>query len=235
MANKLLTIEDYLKKYSALSKSMEGIDSYGAYKAKNGDQYEAKYTKALESLYRNSKKNADFGAEYAKIANQGLHNSGYMKYLGDKIGIDNKTAADKLSSERDLMESKLQMGYLGYLEKQREKTESLKSNVTSTLIQNGIVNKDELRDYAIKSGLSSSDAEQIAEKVYSVTKNTVFRELLEQVTKLGLDAKGAAMLAEQMGVSKNDADRFGKDVEDMLGHYSSISDSYLDYLESIAD
>ena len=103
--------------------------------------------------------------------------------------------------------------------------------MSSHLIDKGVVNLDDAVAYGIAQGLSKEDAIAIGNNVYSVNKQKVFNDILSQSATLGLDRDGAVMLAKKMGVTEIDAQAFGDEIDEMLKHYSSISEGYLEYLK----
>ena len=122
-------------------------------------------------------------------------------------------------------------GYADYLEKYEKQQNALKKSVSSHLIDKGVVNLNDAVAYGIAQGLSEADAIAIGNNVYSVNKQMVFNDILSQSATLGLDREGAVMLAKKMGVTESDAQAFGDEIDEMLKHYSSISEGYLEYLK----
>lgn len=236
MSGKLTTLEDFMKKYISNQKIKNGADSFDTYRHKNGLNYNRSYSRAVESLYADKKRNlATYGQNYRDISNKGLQNSGYAEYVSGKAGSDYTSEISKLGALRDQAESRALASYAGYLEKYSDKQKALKESVTSHLIKNDVVDLDAAVAYAIGQGLTEEDAIAVGQSVYSVTKQKVFNSILEQVATLGLDKNGAVMLAKKMGVTESDAEEFGSEIEEMLKHYKNVSSDYLEYLEQRSD
>ena len=232
MSNKLTTLEDFMKKYIANATITNGADSLDVYKHKNGINYDRTYSRSVESLYSDKARNGSgYGQNYRDLSNKGLQNSGYASYVDS---LSNRTFYNNLialKGERDLAEAKMLGGYADYLEKYEKQQNALKKSVSSHLIDKGVVNLNDAVAYGIAQGLSEADAIAIGNNVYSVNKQMVFNDILSQSATLGLDREGAVMLAKKMGVTESDAQAFGDEIDEMLKHYSSISEGYLEYLK----
>lgn len=231
MSNKLTTLEDFMKKYIENRAATSGAMTYDAYKYGQGANYDRDYAKAVESLYaKTSKTSAGYGQNYQALSNKGLQNSGYSEYIDELSDRSFSKGLTALKGERDLEEAKTIKGYSDYLERYAKEQNALKSAVSSHLISTGVVNLDEAVAYGLSLGLSREDAIAIGQSVYSANKQKVFNDIIAQVATLGLDRDGAIALAKRMGVTDGDAEAFGDEVEDMLKHYSSVSEGYLEYL-----
>ena len=232
MSGSLATLEEFMKKYISSATGKNGADSLDTYKYKNGINYNRSYAKAVESLYADkAKSGAGYGRNYRDLSNKGLQNSGYARYvdsLADRTFYNRLIAA---RSERDQAEAKTLSGYADYLERYEKQQSAIKQSVSSHLIDKGVVNPDDAVAYGISQGLSEADAIAIGKNVYSVNKQKVFNDILSEAATLGLDRDGAVMLAKKMGITESDAQTFGDEIDEMLKHYSSISEGYLEYLK----
>ena len=236
MSDKLSTLEDFMKQYIANKATSQKADSFDTYKHRTGANHERSFAKTVESLYSStSKTGSGYGQNYQNLANKGLQNSGYSEYIDAMSDRSFKEGLTTLKAERDLAELKTLGGYSDYLNRYAKEQNAIKESVSSHLISNGVVNLDDAIAYGLAQGLSEEDAIAIGKNVYSVNKQKVFNEILSQVTSLGLDKEGAIMLAKKMGVTSMDAEAFGNEVQEMLKHYSSISQGYLDYLEQLSN
>ena len=221
-----------MKKYIDNKSIANGADSLSLYKHKNAQDYDRSFSRAVESLYSSSKRNlASYGRNLRDITNKGLQNSGYSDYLNQKAQNTYTTELGELKSERAKAEAQLLGGYQKYLEDYEHKSNRLKEKVSSYLIKNGIVNLDDSISYGLGQGLSKADAIAIGESAYSTNKQKVFSDLISQAASLGLDRDGAMMLAKKLGISDSDAEELGKEIDEMMKHYSSVSKDYLSYLE----
>ena len=232
MSNKLTTLEDFMKKYIANASITNGADTLDAYMHKNGINYDRTYSRAVESLYANKAKNsAGYGRNYRDLSNKGLQNSGYARYVDSLSNSSFYKGLTAAKGERDLAEAKTLGEYSSYLEQYKKQQNALKESVSSHLIDKGVVNLNDAVAYGIAQGLSKEDAIAIGNNVYSVNKQKVFNDILSQSPALGLDRDGAVLLAKKMGVTEIDAQAFGDEIDEMLKHYSSISEGYLEYLK----
>lgn len=232
MSSKLITLEEFMKKYIANKTVANNADTFDVYKHKTGADYDRSFTRAVESLYASKgKSSAEYGRNYQSLSNKGLQNSGYSEYINELSDRNFKNGITALRGERDLAEAKTFKGYSEYLEKYTKAQNALKESVSSHLISNGVVNLDDAIGYGISQGLSEEDAIAIGQNVYSVNKQKVFNDIMAQVAALGLDRDGAVMLAKKMGVTESDAEAFGDEIGELLKHYSSVSQGYLEYLE----
>ena len=232
MSNKLATLEEFMKKYVSGAASNNTADSLDVYKHKNGIDYDRTYARAVESLYANkAKSSAGYGRNYRDLSNKGLQNSGYARYIDSLSNRSFYKGLATAKSDRDLAETKTLSGYADYLERYNKQQNALKESVSSHLIDKGVVNLDDAVAYGLSLGLSEADAIAIGKNVYSVNKQKVFNDILSQAATLGLDRDGAVMLAKKMGVTDDDAQAFGYEIDEMMKHYSSISEGYLEYLK----
>ena len=232
MSYKLSSIEDFLKKHMKNQSIKNGSDTYEEYKHKIGADYDREYGRAMNSLYVNALKNSpSYKENYAELENKGLHNSGYREYLAEKSADNFIKSAEAITSKKSKEASKTLSGYLEYLEDYANKQTKLKNSVSSHLIKSGIANLDTALSYAIAQGLTREDAEAVARDAYTINRQKVLNTILEQAAGLGLDRTGAVLLAKKMGVSDDDAETIGNEVEGMMKYYGNVSDGYLEYLE----
>jgi hypothetical protein len=220
--------EEYLSKNPTLGMA----DSYDLYKHKNGLNSAKSYSDAVNSLYAASKKSlSSYGQNNRILNNKGLQNSGYADYIDALADTSFTLGKNTLKSSYATEEGKNLSSYASYLESYGKKQQSLKDNVLSHLIDNGITDLATAVSYGISSGLSFDDAKAIGQSAYSVAKDKVTNEVLKQAASLGLDSEGAKMLAMKMGMTESDADAIAAEVAEMLEYYSSVSDDYLEFLE----
>lgn len=164
-----------------------------------------------------------------------MQNSGYSSYIDDSADNAFHSGAEALKDTFVQNESKAKASYASYLEKYSDKQKQIKNSVMSHLISNDVVDLNTAIAYGINAGLSREDAQSVGKSAYEITKQKVLNKIIEQTVSLGLDEKGAKMLALKMGVTEADANGIAKEVGDLLKHYRSVSDEYLDYLEKMSN
>ena len=206
-------------------------DSYDLYKHKNGLNTAQSYADAVSNLYALSKRNTSSYGQNNRILNsQGLLNSGYADYIDLNADKSFSTGRDALKSSYSQAEAENLGSYATYLEKYRQKQNSLKNNVLSHLIDNDIADLGTAIAYGINAGLSFDDAKAMGQSAYESIKSKVTKEILKQATSLGLDETGAKMLAVKMGMTSSDAEAIAKEVAELMKYYGNISSDYLEFL-----
>ena len=230
------TLEEILKQRGEKNKSSGGADSYEDYKHKNGLSDIRGYADAVGALYAASKMNTStYGANSRRLANKGLQSSGYAAYIDDLAEQGFGQGLDKIKDEYAKREADTARGYASYLDKYRDRQTRLERSVSSHLTNSGVVDMSTAVAYAMSAGLSKEAAERIAAEAYEIGRQKVFKSVLEQTVRLGLDAEGARQLAIKMGISESDAEAMADEVSDMLRYYGNISEEYLDFLEQRAN
>lgn len=233
---KTTTLEDLVKKYLDKNPTLGRADTYDVYKHKNALPGASSYQKAVADLYASSRKGlASYGQNSRLINNKGLQNSGYSAYVDSLAKNSFKSKLSDVRAEYGTEEGKSISSYATYLDAHKRKTESVKRSVMSHLISNDVADLGTAVAYGISAGLSKEDAALVGQSAYEVTRQKVLNSLIEQSVKLGLDKEGSRMLALKMGVSEEDANAFADEIDEMMKHYRSISDEYLEFLESRQD
>lgn len=230
--SKITSLEDLIKKYLSKNPTHATADTYDLYKHKNGINTAKSYSDAVNSLYSSLKKNSSsYGANNRNIYNKGLQNSGFSSYIDALNDNAFLKSAKNLKEAYSNEESNARSSYASYLEKYNDRQQKVKRNVMSHLIDNDVVDINTAIAYGIHAGLSAEDAEAVGQSAYSVTKQKVLNDILEQTVTLGLDKQGAKKLALKMGVNETDAELMANEVEELLSYYRELSDDYLEYLE----
>ena len=225
-------LKELEKLYLANNPTLGMADSYDLYKHKNGLNTAKSYSDAVNSLYAASKKNSStYGANNRILNNKGLQNSGYSELLDDTAENSFKYGVVSLKDTYANEESKNRLSYASYLEKYKDKNQSIKDSVMSHLVSNDIVDLTTAVAYGMNAGLSYDDAKAIGQSAYQITKQKIMNDILKQTASLGLDREGAKMLAINMGLGASDAEEIAKEVGEFLKHYGSISKDYLEFLE----
>ena len=230
--SKVSTLEELIKKYRSTTPALSAPDSYDVYKHKNRLENIGSYSNAVASLYAASKRgSSQYGANNRKLSNKGLQNSGYAAYVDSLSKNSFKSGAEALKDNFAKAEDDSRFSYAAYLDKYREKKETVKKSVMSHLVDNDVVDINTAIAYGMNVGLSPEDAKAIGESAYEITKQKTLNKILEQTVSLGLDKDGAKALALKMGISEEDANSLAEEVDDMLKYYSNISKEYLEFLE----
>lgn len=233
---KTITLEEMVKKYLDKNKTLGRADTYDTYKHKKSLPGASSYQNAVGDIYASSKKSlASYGHNNRLINNKGLQNSGYSAYIDS---LAKNSFISKLGDARakyGAAEDKALSSYASYLDAHKRRTESVKRSVMSHLVSNDVVDLGTAVAYGISAGLSKEDAALVGQSAYEVTRQKVLNSLIEQSVKLGLDKEGSKMLALKMGVSEEDANAFADEIDEMMKHYRSISEEYLEYLKSKQD
>ena len=204
---KTTLLDELKKKYLSENPMLGMADSYDVYKHKNGLNTSKSYSDAVNALYASTRKSlSNYGQNSRILNNKGLQNSGYSDYI-------DASAEERFDSEKNALKAlytdaeATNLGsYASYLEKYKEKQQSIKNNVLSHLVDSGITDLPTAIAYGINSGLSYDDAKAMGQSAYSVTKDKVTNEILKQSASLGLDRDGAKMLAIKMGMTTTDAE-----------------------------
>lgn len=221
---------------NTLKAKNKGVDTYDEYKRKNGLLDPYGFSSAIGALYASSKRDlSSYGINNRNISNKGLQNSGYASYIDSLSKTKLDTGLNAIRDEYSNKEYDASLGYLGYLESYRDKTNTLKKSVMSHLVSNDVVDLNTAIAYGVSAGLSREEAEEIGRSAYDVTKQKVFNSILQQTVSLGLDKEGARQLAIKMGVSEADALDFANEIGELLDYYGNISDEYLEFLEQRAN
>ena len=230
------TLDEILKNRGKATTDGASADTYDAYKHKSGSSYTRDYSDAVNALYASSKRDlSSYGTNSRNLSNKGLQNSGYAAYIDNMAEIKLDKGLDNLKDKYAKLETDTLASYRSYLDKYRDKTNSLKNSVMSHLIKNDVVDLSTAIAYGMSAGLSREDAQAVGKSVYEVTKERLFNTILEQTVSLGLDKEGARMLAIKMGVSEADAKSFSDEIGELLDYYGNISKEYLDFLEQRAN
>ena len=233
---KPMTLEELVKKYLDGKPKLKAPVTYDLYKHQKNAKGATSYADSLGSLYASAKKNkADYGANSRIISNKGLQNSGYSAYIDSLSKEGFNSGLEKIKSDRAADEAKARASYADYLDAYANKLGRVKKSVLTHLVNGGVTDINTAIAYGMSVGLSKEDAELVGNSAYEVTKKKIFDKLLEQTVSLGLDKEGARLLAVNMGVSDDDAKAFADNIDELLKHYSSLSDDYLDYLEQRKD
>lgn len=225
-------LKEIEKMYLKSNPTLGMADSYDLYKYKNGLNTAKSYSDAVSSLYAASKKNlASYGANNRILNNKGLQNSGYSEFLDDNAKSSFEYGAKALKDSYDAKDNENRLSYASYLEKYKEKNQSVKDSVMSHLVSNDIVDLSTAVAYGMNAGLSYDDAKAIGQSAYRITKQKILNDILKQTASLGLDREGAKMLALKMGLATSDAEEIANEVSELLKYYGSISKEYLEFLE----
>lgn len=226
------SLEDLIKQYMSNNPTYGSPDSYDVYKHKNGLDTAKSYQDAVGALYASYKKDlSSYGANSREISNKGLQKSGYSAYVDALADNSFKYGSKALSDAYKQAEEKNRLSYASYLDSFSNKQQSVKKSVMSHLIDNDIVDQNTAIAYGMNAGLSYDDAVAAGQSAYEVTRQKVLNEILKQTVSLGLDQRGAKMLAVKMGVTESDADAISKEVSELLEYYRNISADYLEFLE----
>ena len=221
---------------NTLKTKYKGADTFDEYKRKKGLLDPYGFSDAVSALYASSKRDlSSYGTNNREINNKGLQNSGYASFIDSLAKKKLDSGIGAIKDEYSKKEYDASVGYLGYLENYRDKTNTLKKNVMSHLVSNDVVDLNTAIAYGVSAGLSRDEAEQIGKSAYEVTKQKVFNSILQQTVSLGLDKEGARQLAIKMGVSETDALEFANEIGELLDYYGNISDEYLEFLEQRAN
>ena len=236
MSSKTQNLSDFLKKYLSGKTLGEGAMSYSDYETLNPNLKKKDYLTALEKRYSNLARNrSNYGTSAENLAKGSLTSSGYSAFLERNA----KSALDADVNEKYALyktaEAENMTGYLNYLDNYQKQIKKLKTSVTDSLIKNKVVNKQDAYEYALEAGLSESDALTVSQNVYESAKRKLISEVMESVASYKLDAEGARLYAEAMGLSEKDAKGIGEYAEAIISNRIDTGDEYLDYLRELAN
>jgi hypothetical protein len=227
------TLDDILKKQSGTSEKNNAPDTYEEYVRKNGLYNTRGYANAAANLYASTRRDlSSYGINNRKINNKGLQNSGYAAYIDDLAEEKLASGLASIRNNYDNLKSEAAGEYRGYLESYMKNQESIKNKVLTHLTRADAIDLNTAIAYGISAGLTRENAEAVGKAAYESTRSKVFNSILSDVVSLGLDSEGARMLAIKRGVSEADADAFAAEIKEMLDHYGTLSEEYLEYLET---
>lgn len=246
------TLEEFIKDY--VDKKIEdgemlGIGDYTATTLSRPDESHKAFGDALISLTGG----AEYGRQGERLAERGLSDSGYARYLSEIKERKKSELMSKKGAPVDHTDS----GYGEYLAKyvsnaeslyakenesdakirdqvarERERYENLRLTVSNKIVSEGLINYDRAYDYAISMGLSDKDASVIARESSETARKNAKLAVLERIVTNNLSPAKAFVYAQSYGLSEEDAtvlsDAARKITQDIEN--DEYSKSYLDYL-----
>lgn len=236
--NKINSLEDFLKKYLNSKRPKSSAVSFDDYKASQGMSYESDYSDGVENAYLSLRKSSPYHTDRAEsIYEKGLAGSGYAEHLGRQAKQSYEGTLKSLYEQRTNDEREALGKYASYLSEYRRVRNNLIKSVRGELIKNSIINLDTAYNYAISSGLSSDEALEVSRTVYEAGREKIMADVIERAATLEIDADAAALLAEKLGLTKEDCELVRSEVNKYIGGKKdyTIPDGYLDELERKSD
>ena len=165
------------------------------------------------------------------LGSLGLSDSGYAFFLrrqrvGEKTGILNEKKQELLDAESLSKES-----FRSYLSKNRTTTERVFRSTVNTIRSSGIISYDTAYLYAISAGLPSADAKAAASAATEINRSELKESITKTILSKSLTAAAAKEYALSLGLSREEAEAFGKYAEKI--NSSASVDNIAGYLEEL--
>lgn len=197
-----MTLEDFMRQYirNAAIENQK-TDSYADYILKNGTDPAPVYADTLKNAITVYEKSLPtYGEAAEKLGRGGMAGSGYGAYLEEAAGEIMRSAEETAAKQAEAGARKNRSDYAAYLEGEREKAETLRKQVASSIGNKKIFDADTAYQYAVISGLGDSDAAATATVATAVARDEKKKEVTERAIRYGLGYQAAYRYAVACGL-----------------------------------
>lgn len=232
----MASIRNFASSYAKLLELENRPTAYEEYARNKGIDHDAIAKFEIQGAVSDEAKTlAGYGTLSESLANRGLDDDGYAKYVKTRIRDNTEARLGEIEATRTAAARTARQGYLSYLDSYNSSQKKILRDVTERLTEKKVTDPLRIYEYAVESGLNADAAEAAYESVYRSVKNLIKSEMIAKVCSQEYTPEMAKAYAKSVGLKDKDiseiisiAEKFGKS-------FDKYASDYLAYLESLGN
>ncbi len=227
---------EYLSRHIKDAAIKNGAESYADFARRTAGDFGTELDRELEAAAIAERKSTPSATwQNDRLGELGLSDSGYADYLRRRSTDSYGKRRSEIENERARRTKSTAEKYQNYLAEREQRQTSIYNSVVRSLMSQKILDPETAYKYGLAAGLESERARAASGSAYIATRNKIKTDLLEKMYANLISPEDAYHYAEKAGLPEEDMRELAKMVSDYYEERGEISQSYLDYLESLAN